>query len=345
MSFEKPNAAPEWYAGAQNYLAELEGKSKYQREQTGELSEKIHSPERGDYSLEKVKNPESKEAKDIFKLTKKFSPEEADTLDIIQDAIANPTEAYSYHVAKEGKKTIAYAQSSYLELRPEAGGKPNEVAVFGGYSLTAEQYRQKGIGSELVSRLMREDIEKAKNKGQEIKCLVVEGKESSEPFWNYVGLKRAYYEDAEGNWQEAPYIQPPIQWDEKTGKPLDPETEEIGDKDIKEYSIPEHLMVRMMDNRNEINAEELRPIIDIIYFDNYTLYRNEGDDLPTDKAINYTREAVNKFMDEFFAILKNAKDGKIYLMDAKEREQKKTEVKALGKQFNELVAEPFEDKE
>lgn len=343
MNFEKPNLTPEWYIGAKNYLAELEGKSKYQREEIDELSEKIHSPERGDYVLEKVKDPESKEAKDIFSLTKKLSPEEADTLDIIQDAIANPTDAYSYHVAKDGKKTVAYAQSSYLELRPEAGGKPNEVAIFGGYSLTSEKYRQKGIGSELVLKLMREDIEKAKNKGQEIKSLVVEGKESSEPFWNYVGLKRLYYEDAEGNWQEAPYIQPPIQWDEETGKALDPETEEIGDKDIKEYSIPEHLMIRMMDNRNEINVEELKPIIDILYFDNYTLYRNEGEDSPTDEAIQHTREAVNKFMDEFIATLKNAKDGKLYLMDAQERAQKKAELKTKGREFNELVAEPFED--
>lgn len=343
MNFEKINTMPQWEVEARNYLAELESKSKYQREKVSETSEKIHSPERGDYSLEKVKNPESKEAKDIFNLTKKFAPEEADTLDIIQDAIANSTEAYSYHVAKDKKKTIAFAQSSYLEFRPEVGGSPNEVAVFGGFSLTNEKYRRKRIGSELISKLMRENVEKAKQRNQEIKCLTVEGKESSEPFWNNVGLKRVYYKDTEGNFNEAPYIQPPIQWDEKTGRALDPETGEVGDKDVKEYSIPEHLMIRMMDNRNEINAEELKPIIDIIYFDNYTLYRNEGEKLPTDEAIQYTRDAVNKFMDEFFETLKDAEGGKIYLMDAKEREAKKTELAAKGKKFNELVAEAFED--
>ena len=228
-------------------------------------------------------------------------------------------------------------------MRREAGGKPNEVAIFGGYSLTNEKYRRRGVGAELISLLMREDAEKALKKQQEIKCLVVQGKETSEPFWNHVGLKRIYYEDAEGNFNETPYIQPPIQWDEKTGQPLDPETEEVGDKDIKEYTIPEHLMIRMMDNKNEINPEDLRPILDIIYFDNYTLYRNEGDDLPTDEAIQHTRDAVNKFMDEFFETLKNAQDSKLYLMDAKEREEKRAELEAKGKKLSELVAEPFED--
>lgn len=338
MNFEK-NATPEWFVEASQYLEELKGKSKYQHEKVSDTVEKIHSPERGDFVLEKIRDPKSKEAKDVFNLTKKFAPEEADTVDIIQDAIANPTEAYSYHVAKEGKKTVAFAQSSYLELRPEAGGKPNEVAIFGGFSLTAESYRRKGIGAELVSQLIKEDVEKAQKRGQEIKCFTVEGKETSESFWNHVGLKRLYYEDAEGNFNEAPYIQPPIQWDEETGRALDPETEEIGDKDIKEYTVPEHLMIKMMDKRNEINLEELKPVIDIIYFDNYTLYRNEGEKFPTDEAIKYTQDAVNKFLDEFFETLKNSKDGKLYLMDAKEREEKRKELEVKGKSFNELIVE------
>ena len=56
MKIESPNVIPEWYVGAQNYLVELEGKSKFQRERIDELNEKIYSPERGDYVLEKVKN-------------------------------------------------------------------------------------------------------------------------------------------------------------------------------------------------------------------------------------------------------------------------------------------------
>ena len=148
-----------------------------------------------------------------------------------------------------------------------------------------------------------------------------------------------YFEDKDGNFKEVPYICPPIQWDEKTGQPLDPETEEIGDKDIKDYSAPEHLMIRLVNGKDEMNVQELMPMIQSIYRDNYTLYNDLGEEYPTSEAIEYTRAAVNEFQKELEGVLSEAKDGKLLLLSAKEREDKIAELKSRGKEFHELQIE------
>ncbi len=349
MSFENPSfgqkseksLVEQLQEQMRNITKEMAEKSQYRRERLSDLKEQIVSPEGENFLIEHVKDAESPDVKKIFKFMEKFNPEECDTIEIIQDAIENPTDAYAYHIIKDEKgKVIAHSESSYLEIPPEnQGDKPKEAVLFIGCNIVDDKHQRKGLGTEICQTFFETGAKKAKNHEQSLKGIIGEAVETSEKFWNQVGMKRMYFEDGEGNIQEVPYICPPIQWDEKTGLPLDPETEEIGDKDIKEYSAPEHLMVRMIDGRQEINASELLAMIGPVYTDNYTLYRNEGEEYPTDEAIGYSRKAVRGFRDELEAVLRKAKDGKIILLDAKEREEKIKELQASGKNFNELVIE------
>ena len=325
------------YQDAEKITKELEAKSRYKREHVAGDHEKISSPELGEFSIDRVKNHEDPKVEKIFDFMQKFNPEEADTLDIIQEAVK--VDLYAYHIAenKEGE-VVAHTQSSYLEVAPkESGAKSSEAILFIGYSITDDDYQRKGLASELFSSVIKTGAEKAKSQQQGLRAVIGEAVASSEKFWNHVGLKRMYFEDKAGNFQEVPYICPPIQWDGQTGKALDPETEEIGDKDIKEYSAPEHLMTRMLDGKNEISVAELMPMIDIIYEDNYTLHKYPGrEDNPTDEAIANTMAAVKEFRKELENILSEAKDGKIILLSAGERQQKAQELKQKGLEFNEL---------
>jgi len=345
--FLKPDAKIASWQNLQKSIEEMEAASPYRREKETERTEKINPKdsenpkfaEIGELKIEHIKDRESPKIDKIVEFMEKFAPEEADTPEIIRDAVANPTDAYAYHTIENQKgETISHAQSSYLELTDENDQPLNQSIIFGGFVITADEYRRKRLADEIWQSALRCNLEKAQKKNQELKAIVVEGKEESEPFWNHVGLKRVYFEDAQGNLHETPYIQPPIDWNNRTGLP---KGYKKGD-DMKKFSVPEHLMIKPTDNRNEITTQELMPIISAIYSDNYTLYRNEGEKYPTDKAIESTQEIVGQFQTELKQTLSQAKEGKLYLLDAKEREQKMMEFKAAGKNFEHFM---FSEKE
>ena len=325
----------------QKIISSLGEESRYKREVVSNSDETIISPEGEKFSVGRIKDSSSQDVDKLFKFMERFNPEECDTADIIRDAIENPTDAYAYYIVKDKEgAVIAHTQGSYLEMETSTNKNNEEEAIlFMGYTVTDKEYARKGLALECNRGVFKYAAEKAETKDQVLKAVVVEAVDASEPLANRLGMKRIYFEDNDGNIQEVPYICPPIQWDERSGKPLDPETGKIGDKDIKEYSAPEHLMVRMIDGRQEIAASELLAMIDPVYTDNYTLYRNEGEKYPTNKAIEYSRKAVKGFRDELEEALKSAKDGKIILLDAKEREARISEVFAKGKKFNELIIE------
>lgn len=349
MSFDSPSfeSVPEKSPAEQSQenmrkiIDGLAEKSRYQRQEVSPSQEKIVSPEGEKFSVERIKDPKSKDVQKLFKFLKRFDPEECDSPKIIKDAIANPTDAYAYYIIKNEKgEVIAHTQGSYLEMEPSGEKEESDQAIlFMGYTITDEDYGRRGLAMESNRGVFKYAAEKAEQNEQELKAIVVEAVEASEVLANRLGMERIYFEDNEGNIHEVPYICPPLLWDEKTGRPLDPETEEIGEKDIKDYSVPEHLMIRMIDGRKEMDAEELMAILDPVYSDNYTLYRDEGDTNVTDEALEYSKNAVEKFKEELKAALTGAKDGKIFMMDAKERKTRKEELEANGKVFDELVKE------
>jgi len=340
---EQKDAKAESWQQLERITSEMAAKSYYNRTTESKTIDKIapKDPENkrfaeiGELKIEHIKDPESRKVEALVDFMNKFEPEEADTPEIIRDAIANETEAYAYHIIedKDGK-VAAHIQSSLLELAPaNENDKPSQTIIFNGFVITADDFQRKGLATELYQTMMRCNLEKAKAKEQEVKAVVVEGKENSEPFWNHVGLRRIYFEDAEGNFHEVPYIQPPIDWNKKTGTPSGWKK---GD-DFKKFSMPEHLMIRRVDDKQEITMDELRPMLEIIYSDNYTLYRNKGERYPTDKAIAKTQEIIEGFQQELEDAVSRSKDGKLYLFNAKEREQKMAEVKAAGKNLEHFV--------
>ncbi len=333
------------YDQTQKIIQELADRSRYSREGTTEGQEIITSPEGEKFSVGRIKDSSSPDVKKLFKFMKRFSPEECDTADIIKDAIENPTDAYAYYIVKNEKGgLIAHTQGSYLEMDPSPDrGEKGEAVLFLGYTVTDKKYERKGLALECNRGVFKFAAEKAKAKDQNLKAVIVEAVDASETLGNRLGMKRMYFEDREGNYREVPYVCPPIQWDEKTGQPVDPETGEIGTGDIHEYAAPEHLMLRMIDGRQEFTSEELMAILKPVYKDNYTLYRNPGEEFPTDDAIQSSVEAVSGFQEELKQILEQAEGGKILLLSAEDRKQKIAELTTAGKEFQEIVLKETEE--
>ena len=320
-------------------IDELAARSPYKRATASPTTEIISArdekdakfSELGDLKIEQVKDPASPKVEGIVNFMNKFEPEEADPPEIIRDAIADPTGIYAYHIIEnKAGEVIAHNQSSYLELEPPGEDEEaSQAIIFNGFVITADDAQRKGLASELYQTMMRCHLEKAKAEGQEVKAIVAEGDADSEAFLNSVGLRRIYFEDNDGHWRELPYLQPPIEWNKRTGMP---KGWKEGD-DLKEFCIPENLMIRRVDGQQEMTMDELRPMLETIYLDNYVPYRNEGERYPTDKAIAKAQEIVDGFQQELEDAVSQAKDGKLYLFDAQEREQKMAEAKAGGREF------------
>lgn len=338
----------------EDFIGEISEKSRYKRDSMLGGKEQIRSVEGESSVIDRITEKDDQRIKKLSESMGVFAPEEADPPEIIESAIANVDGIYAYYILETPNGEIkAYVNSNYLELPLKPGeAKSKEVISFVGFAVVDEDFKRKGLGKEIVQSALKATLEKAKNQGQEIKAFIGEATETSEAFWNSVGQKRLYYEDSEGNYREVPYVCPPINWDYETGKPKDPETGEVRDESfIKEYSVSKHLMLKSFgDGKNEkgeesITVQELMPMIEAIYKDNYSLISQpreigpDGNLYPADEAIEATLVAVKGFQDELQEVLNQAKDGKIILLSVQERENKIKELAAAGKKLSEIVVE------
>lgn len=181
----------------------LAAASPYQRVLESETTEKISArdsenrkfSELGELKIEHIKDSASPKVEALVDFMTKFDPEEADTPAIIRGAIDNPSNAYAYHIIENEKgEVISHIQSLYLELAAKEGGEPaSQAIIFNGFAITREDARRKHLAGELYQTMLRCNLKKAEEKGQEVKALILEGKEKSEPFWNYTGLRRMYF--------------------------------------------------------------------------------------------------------------------------------------------------------
>ena len=128
-----------------------------------------------------------------------------------------------------------------------------------------------------------------------------------------------YFEDRDGNLREVPYIQAPLEWDKKTGRPMS-------------RAVPEHLMLRLTNGKYGLNIDELLPMVWALYKDNNIpsneFFRSEDDAKKCYKAVVGYFEKLKKALGE-------SKDGRLFLMSAEEREQKDRELQARGKNLYE----------
>jgi len=308
-------SAHESYDKINRLIEELQATSKFEREKLDDGREVIRSPEAGEFFIRKIQDEKDPSVQKIHQLLiKELSKEGADTIETIKNAVKNDIQDYRV-VEDAAGRVIAASNTEYLKIEDS-----QDAMIFVAYIVTAPDYRQKGIGSELYPSFYNLAKEKAKEEGLRIKGVIGEAGEEVESFLNRMGRKRMYFEDEQGNFHEIPYMQAPLAWDEKTGKP-------------RQKAAPEHLMIRLLDERQEMQASEVISMVKAIYEENY-IFSEEY--FKTEKAYQACEDTVMGHLKELENALQKAKDGKVFLMDKKEREVRRKELEAEGRQIFDL---------
>ncbi|OGZ96515.1 MAG: hypothetical protein A3J10_03340 [Candidatus Sungbacteria bacterium RIFCSPLOWO2_02_FULL_54_10] len=275
--------------------------------------ETIISPEKDSFTIRKLTKPYEKAAKRTHEfMVEQFGKEESETLNWFRHTIKEGIN--DYHAMEQEGEVVAFSNTRCLELEPQEG-RPQETILTIWHIAANEELRQKGLGRELCQSFYRDAAEKARTNNQTLLGVVGEVVETAEPFFNRIGKKRTYYEDAEGNVREVPYQCPPVDMDSKTGEPL-------------EAPVPEHMMVWLADNRQEIPAEDLLRMVEAIYFREYL---GATDDYESPEAYARARQSNADLLGGIRSALAEAKDGKVFFMSRQEREARREMLRKQGK--------------
>jgi hypothetical protein len=127
--------------------------------------------------------------------------------------------------------------------------------------------------------------------------------------------KRIYFNDQDGNVQEIKYLCPPLIYDDEKSVPISD-------------TAPEHLMYRSVDNRQEFTTTELLSLVKTIYKSFYIF-----NDLKNEKSRKINIKMVLEIYHQLEKELQQAQNGKVFLMSADERKQKRIELENKGKKL------------
>jgi len=317
---EKGEISPEQQI--QELIQNIEKHSKIKRlEELGDESKlvtKLETPEGEKFSVEKTENPKDESVVKSHDLLKKtFGKNEVDSLETIQEAMEEDPPVIVHNINNESGEAVATAHSAILNSFDEDFEKKGDKGfMLEAYTVVDKENQGKNLGLELYRRRLSDMQNQAQAQGVQMESIIAEVEpDTPEQFYNSVGLKRCYYENAKGDLVEVPYEQSVLVdgWNSKTGKPL-PDHE----------NTPLQLMIAQLDGRTEISTEELlekvRSIMD------YDSYLTRGD-FKNNKAFKQHEKVLEDDLAKLEKALSQAKDGKIKLMSAVERDPASADAK------------------
>lgn len=167
-------------------------------------------------SIESIDHPDFPKMLDLFRRT--FKPDEVDSPETMQKYMEE--EDMLMHVMKNDKDEVIAALLGYrFDIEGDDSALTGK-SVFGVDMVTTDpEYQRKGLARELyISAAMKAEKD-AQAEGKKTSFAIGECTSTSEKFWNDVGWKRIYTVDtANKKLTELKYIQPPVEFDSKTGK-------------------------------------------------------------------------------------------------------------------------------
>ncbi|MDP3800297.1 MAG: hypothetical protein Q8Q90_02625 [bacterium] len=328
---ERKGSVETSHRNMETMIGELAAMSRFEKVKNEVGEEVLKSRESGEeFSTKRLTSGSDPLARDVWNMMRDEFKDEADTLSWVRESIRQKLNNYDVVIAPDGQ-LASFSNTRYLELdkgEPKQAGKDTESILFVSYILTADNARGKGLATELYKDFYKDTLEKAKESGHAIKAIFGESVESVEPFLNKMGRKRLYFEDAEGNVREVPYKAPPCDYDDDTGEPL-------------VDGAKEHIMIRLIDNAQEMDSGELMRMVKALYYQEYTA---SPEDYNNKNAWQRSKEVIDGYLAELESALFQAKDGRVFLMSATERKQKVKELNKEGKEIYE-IEKTEEDKE
>lgn len=310
-------------------ILDLEMKSPFQKYIDNDGIERLRSPEGEEFRVVEMKDAKDKQRIDkIYNfMLEEFGEDETETKVWIKKSIEQNLNWY-HLVENEKGEIVSLSSVQHLELEPERGKEeaPRESMIYVCFILTKDNYRSKGLAPELYSEFYKKSLHEAEKKGQKIKGIMGEAVETVERFLNKFGRKRMYFKDKSGNMHEVPYFQPPVDIDD--------------DGYAHSNKVPEHVMFKGVDGKQEFRADDVLRMVRAIYKE----YIAGESNYNTKAGFERSWKIMNDLLVELQQSLEKSKDGKVFLMDAKEREALKKKIYREGKELHEVTKEE-EDKE
>lgn len=302
------------------FIGKLDKLSPWRREKKPDDWTEISNEKGEKYRIERLRNPKDKRVKGSHGLLARiFGKREVDSLDttetamdgkVVGDEKTEDIPLIVTTVENEKGEVVGTTHSAILESFDEDfSGKGKSFAI-DAYTAIAEGEQNKKLGLEMYRHRLEELVAEAEKQGKPLDSIVAEVHGEAEGFYNQVGLKRLYFRGQDGKMHEVPYYQSVLAdaWNKKTGQPREGEER-----------VPEHLMIAQLDGRNEITTEELlekmRAMMD------YNNIQTEGYFGKNKKAYEAHMEILENDLRELEKALNGAKDGRIALISAEEREQ------------------------
>jgi len=170
-----------------------------------------------------------------------FGPEE--TTDVMGLKIGIEKGITDDFIARDVEgKIVAYLQTQNIESVSEDGR--HELSMVPFFLARSPDWKGGMIIRDLFANSIDNLLEKSKRESKPVKALIAEAVPEVEKLYNFKGLKRVY-EKKRGKTSEIPFEDPP--------------------EDESRDGVREHLMIRLLDGRQNISAKELLTLVDALY--------------------------------------------------------------------------------
>lgn len=270
--------------------------------------------------LRRVEKPELHDKQEIKRLAQelhsflsKFFSEDENMSRASHETALREKTLDTYLVRGESGEIVSLLQSANVNVK-SLEGQPDRLLFTTWYVATDPNYKGRPVTREMFIAAMQDTLKSAKEQNKEVLGAAGETVSSVEALLSrYYGLKRMYYQ-TEKAYEEVVFLAPPE--DEST------------------KGVPEHFMLRLIGNKDQLSTIELMEIFRSIYgeytrpeYFTPTHSREEATEFQG-KLINnitapiyhmYYRSMVERIRKQVSKKLEKAKDAKIFLLDPKEK--------------------------
>lgn len=261
--------------------------------------------ERKEFTIEVLDGPDHPTFPPTYALMQdRFGAEELDPEDIMKDQMRGLRKGYEsmgtraqiISIKNEKNEVVCTLNGGVLPLLDETGKETGEAIFMVFYVATRPDVEGIGIGREIMITAYQAAEEEARARNLKLIGAAGECTYTSQRYWENLGWRRAYTEDSEGTIAEVPYVQPPLDFDLKTGEVA----EGCGD-------APEHFMVRLFQEEKDNPAlgQKLLSMVKAFYRANNDIDRrafeqeHPEDSTGAEQAYQTHRAAITPHLEQF----------------------------------------------
>lgn len=213
-------------------IRQLQGESRFRRSSDTSANCTIENGDGRKFTIETIESRNDERINEVRGLIENtFGRRELESRELLLAGIEGKSEwgtpDAKYRIVmvyNEKNELVSLVTGAKLDLLDDQQNPTNEAIYFVNYVATDPNQRRDGAGREAYVSALIDATREAQEKGQTLMCAIGDCTPKSELYWNKVGWKRPKQKNNEGGdlgdtLTALDYIQPPLNWDSKTGKP------------------------------------------------------------------------------------------------------------------------------